>query len=339
VGAAAVGLPVFVLAAVASLGASWVMVSRIERLGAHFGFSEALLGIVAALAADTPEITSAITAFGNHQGTVGAGVVLGSNVFNLAALLGLSTLIAGRIRLHRRVVLLSGTVAVWVAGISALTAVGWLSAPAALALAGAVLVPYVTALGMRRARLRGLRLPRAWVDWLLRAITEEESELAEGEVRRAFRREDLWVTCACLVVVVGASATMERAVSAVGRRYAVSDLVVGALLLAGVTSLPNAVAASYLALRGRGPAVLSTALNSNALNVVFGWLLPATAAGLAVTPSGGSLVACFYLGLTLASLAMAYFWRGMHRWAALVVVGTYFAFVGAVLASVRGSPH
>ena len=53
--------------------------------GESLGLSEALLGILAALAADAPEITASITALLHHQATVGAGVVLGSNVFNLAA--------------------------------------------------------------------------------------------------------------------------------------------------------------------------------------------------------------------------------------------------------------
>ncbi|MGH3255230.1 MAG: hypothetical protein ACRDOU_07430, partial [Streptosporangiaceae bacterium] len=63
-------------------------------------------------------------------------------------------------------------------------------------------------------------------------------------------------------------------------RYAVPEIVIGGLVLAAVTSLPNAVAAVYLAARGRGAATLSTALNSNTLNVAAGLLLPAAVIGL-----------------------------------------------------------
>ncbi len=38
-----------------------------------------------------------------------------SNVFNLAALLGLAAVVAGRVGFHRRVVLLGGVPGVWVA--------------------------------------------------------------------------------------------------------------------------------------------------------------------------------------------------------------------------------
>lgn len=53
----------------------------------------------------------------------GPGVVLGSNVFNLAALLGPGAVVGGRINLHRRVVDLGGTVAP-IVGVARLLSVG-----------------------------------------------------------------------------------------------------------------------------------------------------------------------------------------------------------------------
>src|SRR5258707_9705634 len=112
---AAAALPGFLAGALVSLVTSFVLVARLERVGERVGLSEALLGMVAALAADAPEVTAAVTAVAHHEQRVGVGVILGSNVFNLAALLGLGALVAGRIGLHRKVVALSGTIAVWMA--------------------------------------------------------------------------------------------------------------------------------------------------------------------------------------------------------------------------------
>jgi cation:H+ antiporter len=111
----------FVVGVTVSLAASWLLVSRLERLGERAGLSEAWLGLVAALAADAPEITSAVTALARGQASVGAGVVIGSNVFNLAALLGLAAMVAGRIAFHRRVILLAGVPGVWIAAACLLT--------------------------------------------------------------------------------------------------------------------------------------------------------------------------------------------------------------------------
>ncbi|HXZ71964.1 MAG TPA: hypothetical protein VEH31_14015, partial [Streptosporangiaceae bacterium] len=50
----------FLAGATVSLATSYVLVTRLERIGERLGLSEALLGMVAALAADAPEITAAV---------------------------------------------------------------------------------------------------------------------------------------------------------------------------------------------------------------------------------------------------------------------------------------
>src|SRR5215472_1810886 len=93
----ALAVALFLVGAGVSLGTSYILVTRLERIGERLGLSEALLGVVAALAADAPEITSAVAALTSGQGKIGAGVIIGSNVFNLAALLGLGAVVAGGI--------------------------------------------------------------------------------------------------------------------------------------------------------------------------------------------------------------------------------------------------
>jgi cation:H+ antiporter len=329
---------VFVIGVMLSLGASWVLVSRLERVGARLGLSEALLGLLAALAADAPEITAAITALAGHQARIGAGVVIGSNVFNLAALLGLAAVVAGEIALHRRVIVLSGAVALWVALVCLAVVIGVFSPAVGLAMVLAALVPYVAILGMRRDRLGRMGLPAGWVSWLRAAIREEELELETTIHPRRGRARDAVVAAIAVLVVVGASIAMEQAASDLGAHYAVPEIVVGGLILAGVTSLPNAVAAVYLAARGRGVAVLSTALNSNALNVAVGLLLPGTIVGLGAASTQTTLVAAWYLGLTVFALACAYVSGGLRRGHGMLIIGAYLAFGSVLLVIAYSAP-
>ncbi len=311
-----------------SLTASWLLVSRLERLGERAGFSEGWLGLVAALAADAPEITAAVTALAHGQASVGAGVVVGSNVFNLAALLGLAAVAAGRIALHRRVVLLAGVPGAWVAGSCLLVVAAVVPPAAGLALTAAVLVPYVALLGMRRAQIGRLRLPGTWTRWLTVAVHEEETELAEAiRPRRGTWRDGL-EAAAALAAVVAASTAMEQTATALGGRYGMADIVTGGLVLAVVTSLP-------LARRGRGAAVLSTALNSNAINVAAGLLVPASLTGLGARSGQDMLVAAWYAGLTVLALALAYRGRGLTRIPGAAIIAGYLAFVIALVISVE----
>jgi len=327
-------LLLFAVGVAVSLAASWLLVSRLERLGERAGFSEAWLGLVAAVAADVPEITSAVTALARGQPSVGAGVVMGSNVFNLAALLGLAAVVAGRIAFRRRVVLLAGLPGAWIAAVCVLTVAAVIPPAAGLALAAAVLVPYIAVLGMRRPRIERLRIPARWARWLAAAVHEEDAELAEAIRPRRGTWRDAVAAAAALVTVAGASTLMEVAATTLGRRYAVADMVTGALVLAVVTSLPNAVTAVYLARKGRGAAVLSTALNSNAINATAGLLVPASLTGLGPASGQDILVAGWYAGLTVLALAYAYRGRGLGRMPGAAIITGYLAFVSALAVSV-----
>ena len=322
-----ISLAAFLIGAIVSLGTSWVLVSRLERVGERLGLSEALLGMLAALAADAPEITAAITALVHHQATVGAGVVLGSNVFNLAALLGLGAVVEGHIRLHRKVVLFSGAVAMLVGAACLLSVGGKISAGAGLAVVLAVLVPYVVLLGAHQGILGRLALPTRWTAWITAAIVEEESELEEAIHPRRGTGIDAVVALGALVVVILASVAMERGASSLGVHFAIPEIVVGGVVLAAVTSLPNAVSAVYLARRGRGAATLSVALNSNSLNVTAGLLIPATVIGLAKPSGSGLLVAGWYVGLTAMTLMLAYVGHGLRRTSGGLIIAAYALFV------------
>lgn len=329
----------FLAGALVSLATSWLLVSRLERVGERLGLSEALLGIVAALAADAPEVTAAVSAMASGERRLGAGVIIGSNVFNLAALLGLGAVVAGRIGLHRRVVLLGGAVAMCVAGVCLVVVAGLVPPAAGCVLGLFVVALYAVALGASDRGLARLRLPRRWVTWLRSAVAEEEVELESAIRPVPGRWPDVAIAAGSLVIVVGASVTMERAASVLGNRFAVPEIVVGGLVLAAVTSLPNAVAAVYLAARGRGAATLSTALNSNTLNVVVGLLIPAALIGLG-RPSGQTILAAvWYVVLTAVVLAFAYRDRGISRMTGIGVIAAYFVFAGSILGLAYGGPQ
>jgi cation:H+ antiporter len=318
---------IFALSALVSLTASVILVSRLERVGERIGASEALLGLIAALAADGPEITSAITAIAAGRGTVGVGVTLGSNVFNLAALLGLSALVAGRIALHRRSILLEGGLGLLIALLGLAVVGGALPAAAGLIVAVVAFVPYVAYSALPSSSRPRVRLPRQASEWLERALAEEELELAEAIRPRRGDGRDAAVALAAFVAVILASVAMEESATAFGAQAGIAPIIVGGLILAAVTSLPNAVAAVYLASKGRGAAVLSTAFNSNAINVIVGLMVPALILGLGARSWDAAFVALFSVGLTVAAVALAIRGRGLDRRSGSIIVAAYAVFV------------
>jgi cation:H+ antiporter len=316
----------FLVAAALTLATSVVLVTRLERVGKRLGFTQAILGLVTALAANTPEITSAITALSRGQREVGVSVVLGSNVFNLAALIGLGALVAGRIDLHRRVILLVGTVSLWISVVSMGAVTNVVPAWISLILALAVMIPYIV-LSAWPHLPRRLGIGKPTRTWLRETISEEESETAEAiHPTRGTWRDGL-IAVGALVVVVFSSVVMEHAASSFGTRFGWSSIVIGGIVLAGVTSLPNAVAGVYFAARGLGSALLSEALNSNNLNAVVGFMIPAVIVGLHDANTPAIEVVWFYFGLTFVTLTLALVRRGFTRWSGGAIIVGYLAFV------------
>src|ERR1700751_6458201 len=91
----ALAVPLFLLSLVVTLATSRLFALRLDRLGVRFGFPEALIGLLTALAADGPELSSALFALIKGAHDVGVGVLVGSNGFNLAAMIGLSAPLEG----------------------------------------------------------------------------------------------------------------------------------------------------------------------------------------------------------------------------------------------------
>ena len=128
------------------------------------------------------------------------------------------------------------------------------------------------------------------------------------------------------VLVIGASVIMEREATSLGAELQIPEIVIGGLVLAAVTSLPNAVAGAYLASRGRGVATLSTAFNSNAFNVIAGLLGPAAILGLGAPSASGTFVAGSYLALTVAVAGLAWMGHGLDRRAGVAIIAAYGLF-------------
>jgi cation:H+ antiporter len=106
-------IPLFLGSLRLVVGGSVLLSRDMGKLGEHWTIPERFLGFLIARGADSPEISSAVVSMLSDQTQTGVGLVFGSNLFNLAALLGLSTAIARRIRVRRELLFMTtGVVAV-----------------------------------------------------------------------------------------------------------------------------------------------------------------------------------------------------------------------------------
>ncbi|HEX4186414.1 MAG TPA: hypothetical protein VHY83_00830 [Solirubrobacteraceae bacterium] len=277
-------LPLFVASLAAMLGAARLFARRLDLLGVRFGLSETVIGLLTAVAADAPELSSALVALAGGERAVSAGVVIGSNIFNIAAMVGLTAVLVGGVRITRAALALEGTVAVLVMLIAAGVLLEALPAAVGLVLVLAVIVPYlliVVAAGARDSRvpLPGrLRRPLAAV---MARRTEARDPAAAHSVDH--RRELLLMGGDVALIVLGSLGMVESAV-ALGGHWGVSGALVGVLILGPLTSIPNAQTAIRLGMLGRGEALVSETFASNTINLLGGVLLPALFVAVALNP-------------------------------------------------------
>jgi cation:H+ antiporter len=110
-------------------------------------------------------------------------------------------------------------------------------------------------------------------------------------------------------------------------------VIIGTLVLAALTGIPNVVAAIRLALHGRGAACVSESFNSNNANLLVGLCVPALILGIGV-PSGIERFAAYsMLALTGIACLLAYSDGGLTRREGALVIGLYAAFAAIIVAA------
>ncbi len=290
----------FVVSLAATLYAAAVFAERLDHLGERLGLPEGLLGLLTAAGADAPELATAIAALATGAKSAGLGVVVGSNVFNIGAMIGISALVCGNVRIQRDALALEGGVALGVSLVVVLLVFGVLPAWAAVTLALLLLIPYA-AVALRR-ELGARRHP-------------------EGVDMRAV----LLIPPALAIIVLGSIGMVHTGLQ-LGHAAGIPNLLVGVLVLAVVTSLPNAYTGIRLGLARRGAALVSETMNSNTINLVGGLAIPA----LFVTVAGGSGLeradGVWLLAATAIALVLLAPRRGMGRAGGMLLVASWIAF-------------
>jgi cation:H+ antiporter len=322
----------FLVSLAVTLAAARVFARRLDRLGVRFGFPEALIGLLTALAADGPEISSALFALIRGAHDVGVGVLVGSNGFNLAAMIGVSALLAGRVRLPREVLALEGLVGLLVTVVALALLLGWLAPGPAVGLSALILIPYlVLVLVGARVLKRGAEQPFSLTARLARALHEHPGPERPPDATANPTHHLVGLAVLDVALIVAGSAGMVETALTLSDDWHVSSAILGFLILAPLTSLPNAATAVRLGLARRGAALVGETFNSNTINLVVGVIVSSLFVTLAATSTLGKLQLAWLLGATLLTLFLLAHPEGMRRTGAIALLVLYFAFVVGTL--------
>jgi cation:H+ antiporter len=323
--------PLFVASIALMLIAAAQFARRLDHIGLRLGLPEALLGLLTALAADAPELSSAITALVQHRHAEAVGVVVGASTFNVAAMLGLSAVVTGCVRGRHETLELEAFIGLWLVAVALAVAAGGLRATIGGLLVAAVLVPYIALLaaGPRLARL--LRLGVAESRFVSRSFGEEHRRVRPLDSHREAARLAT-ILLAALALIIGGSIGAVRGATDLADAWSIPDTLVGVLVLGVLAALPNAWTGVRFGLQQRGSALISETLNSNSINVVAGIAVPA-ALGTLGSFAGLAVFDLAWL-LAMTAVALVLFGRrdGAGRPAGVFLIVLYAIFVAVQLA-------
>ena len=297
----------------------------------RFGLTPLVVGLtVVAFGTSSPELVICIEAALRGEDGLAVGNVVGSNIANLALIVGIAALISPML-VQRKLVRVDLPT---VLGISAALALMLVDGhigriEGGLLAAGAVGFVWANVKQARRETRRNAAL--------LAAAPAEASEVAVddalGEVPdepRPLWQDALLIAAGFGLLVVGGDLLLKGAVEA-AHRLNLSDAVIGLTLVALGTSLPELATTVVAALRGQGDMALGNAIGSNAFNVL-GVLGPAAL----LTPLGAGGVDLVDLGvmllITAALPASLWLTPRLTRWHGVALIGTYAAYIWFLLA-------
>jgi cation:H+ antiporter len=307
-------------------GAEW-LVRGAARLARSFGMSALVVGLtVVAIGTSMPELVVSILAVMRGQVDMTVGNVVGSNISNIALILGISALIYP---ITVRAKLLSRGIPLMIGASFALTF---------LVLNGSI------------GRSGGLLLVVGLIAYFVYLLRSKDDELPEVEeeydrnqqYRECCPREEsrLWnaglVATGLVLLTVGAH-LLVGAATVFARMIGLSDLVVGLTVVAVGTSLPELATSVLAAIRKEGDIAVGNAVGSNVLNIL-GVLGPtAILQPLAIAPSLLRFELPVMLLASLLLLPLARSRLRLERWEGGVLVAGYAAFIVVLLVRSAGA--
>jgi cation:H+ antiporter len=269
--------------------------------------SGAIIGAtVAAFATSSPELSVAITSAIEQRPQIALGDALGSNVVNVALILGLALLISP-IQCPRDSVKRDFPVALAVPLLTAL-----------LCLDGSL------------SRIEGAFLLALFVGWLAAVIVEARRQRrVPGPPGSASGLRAATLGLIGLVLLIVAGRLIVSGARGIAETLGITEFVIGATVVAVGTSVPELATAVIAKLRGHDEVGLGTLLGSNIFNGL--WIVPVAAILYPIGFDRGEVAVALAAGL-LAMLAVsppAHGLIGRGRGAALIAI--YAGYLAAVL--------
>ncbi len=301
-----------------------LLVRGASRLAWVMGVPSLVIGLtIVAYGTSAPELAVGLSSVLHGQADLAIGNAVGSNIFNVLFILGLSALIVP-LQVSRQLVRLDVPLMVAVAGLL-----------------------WILGQDGRLSHFEGLLLMAVGLSVAWLQIREGRKEAAGEDVPKAATKgwrttaHSVFLVLAGLGLLVLGSRWLVAAATDLARAFGVSELVVGLTVVAAGTSLPEVATSVVAALRGERDIAVGNVVGSNLFNVLWALGLPAAIGpgpGLVVSAQALSQDIPIMIAVCLACLPIFFTGYTIARWEGALFFAYYVAYTVVLVLGARSHP-
>lgn len=311
----------FVIGLIALVLGAELLVRGASRLATTLGVSPLVVGLtVVAFGTSAPELAVSVNAALSGNTDLAVANVVGSNIFNILFILGISALITPLV-VHAQIIRQEIPI-----------------------LIGSCLLLFALSVDDRISLTESFLLLGALVAYTVFLIIQsrKESQAIRDEYAAENNKKSKWdasvyvqvlLILAGLYLLVQGSEWLVDSAVIFAKMIGVSDIVIGLTIVAAGTSMPEVATSVMAAFKGERDIAVGNVVGSNTFNIlgclgVTGLVAPA---GLIVPPSVLNFDLWVMLAVCFACIPVFVTGREIARWEGAVFVGYYIAYVAYLI--------
>jgi len=303
-----------------------LFIDNLVDIGTRLGISEIILGVTAAaIGTSLPEFGSAVIASLSGNTDIGVGVVIGSNIWNIAGILGISATVAGVINTDTKGVTRDGLITVSTGLILIFFMLfGDITSTAAIIM----IIVYIFYLWM---------LIRAQKNYSKNVSSDENSnneklkepEVLDGESqlnKKSIKIKNIiFMILGFIGLVIGCKLLVDSGTE-LARIAGIPTMIMGLFTLAIGTSIPELVVTLSSAVKGLHNLSLGTVLGSNTFNILIGIGIPALLMNVPVDRLSLTFDAPVMIFVTTLLILLSRRGNKLNRFDGLILLSIYIIY-------------
>ncbi|MEN4017978.1 MAG: calcium/sodium antiporter [Methanobacterium sp.] len=301
-------LGILVISLLIVIKAADLFVDNLVDIGKSLEISEIILGVTAsAIGTSLPEFGSAMIATLTGSSDIGVGVVIGSNIWNIAGILGISAFVAGVIQTNRQEIMRDGMMTL----LTVLILMGFL-----------LFVNEIT-------RMVGIVLISVYVVylWILIRAQKENSKNSKSSQKKSISWKNVFFVIIGLIgLIIGCRLLVYSGVE-LAEIGGIPKMIVGLFALGIGTSAPELVVTLTSAMKKLHSLSIGTVLGSNVFNIMIGIGIPTLFMNIPIESLSITFDAPLMVFVTVLLLLFAGLEKKITRYAGLTLVIIYVCYI------------